>query len=172
MLSIKNSKGLSKNELMKINELIGGSNFVDASNDMNTSNINTSNINTSNINTSNISVNIDISFYDTYNVLSNDYVIYEMINGPIGSKISGVLGIVTTDKITMINQLHLADAYDIKLGNKLIGMIQMITKNQLLVVINKNDLNLIDFYKHINFIFCKLDDIDYNEDTEVVMMKI
>lgn len=164
MLSIKNSKGLSKSELLKINDLF--SVCLGCSNDI-CSDI-CYDIDTSNIITSNIPIHQDLSVYDTYNVLLNDYVIYEMQNGSI----SGFLGLVTSDKIAMVHQLHMLDTSDIKLGKKLIGMVQMVTKHTLLVVISKNNTDLIEFYKNINFNLCALEDIDYDVETEVVMMKI
>lgn len=162
MLSIKNSKGLSKNELLRINELINSC--------MGYSNLCI--IDSCCYDNSNVSSNIiqpDISVYDTHNVLSNEYIIYEMINN---SKISGFLGLISSDKIAMINQFHMIDKNDIKLGKKLIGMIQMVTKNKLLAVIRKNNFELVEYYKKLNFIFCELEDIDYDEEIEVVMMKI
>ena len=159
MLSIKNSKGLSKNELLKINELFSICLGYDGY----------SNISDCHIISSNMAITqTDPTLYDIHNVLSNEYVIFEMIS----NKVSGALGIVTSNNIAFINQLHILDTYDAKLGKKLIGMVQMITKNVLLVVINKNNSNLIEFYKHIDFIFCELEDIDYDEASEVVMMRI
>jgi hypothetical protein len=151
MLSIKNTKGLSKNELLKINELfdacLGSSNLIiDESSNL-----------------------TDLISYDIHNVLSNDYIIYEMVNG---LKILGFLGLVTSGKIAIISELQILDKQDIKLAKKLIGMIQMISRNPVLVVISKNNTEMIEFYKNINFDFCNLEYIDYDEETEVVMMKI
>jgi hypothetical protein len=149
MLCIKNTKGLSKSELMKLNNLL-----------------------TPGYDTSNILDTHNITELDTNNILYNDYIIYESSD----NKISGLIGISAnnTAKLAMINTLFVADMHTeagTVLGKKLIGMVKMITKNSLLAIVKKTDSALIQYYRNLHFGFSELD-IDYDAQSEVIMTAI
>lgn len=148
MLCIKNTKGLSAVELIKLNSLFTPECNINTSNSYNSSNI---------------------SELDTNNILLNDYIIYEASD----NKITGLIGISTknTAKLALINNLYVTDMHSeagCTLGKKLVGMVKMITKNVLLAIVKTSDTNLIQYYHNLGFGFSEFD-IDYDTDTETIM---
>lgn len=144
MISIKNTKGLSKSELEKLNS------FIDLC-----------------YNTSNVYDDID-----THNVLSNDYVIYEAYDNKVSGYLGIITS--NSDKVTVMNHLHISAVYTAEksliLAAKLIDMVKMIAKNTLMVILKKSDCKLIEFYHKLDFAICKCE-VDYDADTEVVLTK-
>lgn len=172
MLCIKNTKGLCKSELIKLNSLFTPGCTSNLCYDLDTTSnyLNTtSSSSTSNINTSNIFDNYSITDLDINNILYNDYIIYEASD----NKISGLIGISTknTAKLAMINNLFVLNMHSeagCLLGKKLIGMVKMITKNVLVAIVKNSDSELIRYYHNLGFGSSEID-IDYDTETEIIL---
>ncbi len=149
MLSVKNTKSLSQKEIIKINALIRR--FDDNMEEKDTR-PDDDTIDLSDIREYCSNVPVIEQDHDLYNVLYNDYVIYEMAN----SDMSGVLGlsINNEDKTALINQFYVANG-NFTLGKKLISMVKIISKNTLFMIVDKTNLEFMNFLQSIGFEICE-----------------
>lgn len=134
MLSVKNTKALSKAEIARLNVLINSFHNNE----------------------------YDDTDSDIFNILDNDFVIYEGANNDI----SGMLGLCVKndESIAIINQFYVLDG-NLTLASKLISMIKMISKNTLLMIVEKSNSEFIEFLKTFSF------DIYQDLDTEIIMQQ-
>jgi hypothetical protein len=150
MLSIKNTKSLSKKELIKINELI--KRFDNSLAEDDTKNDQDDIIDLSDTGECCSNIPFVSEDHDLYNVLYNDYVIYEMAN----TDMSGVLGISINneDKTALINQFYVSNG-NFALGKKLISMVKIISKNILFMIVEKTNSEFIQFLESLSFEICE-----------------
>lgn len=149
MFCIKGIKGLSKVEFGKIICLMTESSALE-------------------INTSNVTDILEANNEIYQDLGKNDYIIYEAID----KQINAFVGITANSEKTIVNHLYcgipeMSEDIDaskmeacVKTASKLVNMIKVVAKTEIMTVVNNFSDNLIQLLQDIDFEYAEFEDDD------------
>jgi hypothetical protein len=149
MFCIKGIKGISKLEFGKIICLITDSTHI-------------------NVNSSNVHDILEVNDEIYQDICTNDYIIYEATD----KQITSFVGISANTDETIINHIHINDMCGIyemdeikfescqKTASKLINMIKVVAKTEIMTVVNTFDDAMIQLLQNLNFEYVEFEDDD------------